>query len=239
MCCTPPPQAVFTNDQRLSTIWSPTSLWLETRSNTSWNALPIFSSSHISIKTAGFWRLLKTGRFDENYLTDTIYQSAATLHLYLAATVPQRCRVYISYHVGLASLYFGFEGGRSNFCEFWGSRTVHWQELFVGVYLYSATLCNISMRFTSIFPSYRTCSFQYQLNSLGSIQPWCHHGAGDYSYTQAITVQPGTHSLLVRECTYRWSVLPKDTAPHCDSWDLYPRPFSPKSQAIDHLWSEF
>ena len=39
------------------------------------------------------------------------------------------------------------------------------------VYLYSTTLYNISMRFTSIFPGYRTCSFQYQLNPLGAYSP--------------------------------------------------------------------
>ena len=42
-------------------------------------------------------------------------------------------------------------------------------------------------------------SFQYKLNSLGSIQPCCQHGTGNYSSTQAITVQPGTHSLLTWE----------------------------------------
>ena len=39
--------------------------------------------------------------------------------------------------------------------------------------------------FLQFFPSYGTCSFQYQLNSLGSIQPCCHRGAGNYSSTQA------------------------------------------------------
>ena len=58
------------------------------------------------------------------------------------------------------------------------------------------------MRFTSILPGYRTCSFQYQLNSVGSIQPCCHHGAGNYSYAQSITVQSGTHSLLGRESAH-------------------------------------
>ena len=34
---------------------------------------------------------------------------------------------------------------------------------------------------------------------MGSIQPCCHHGAGNYSDTQAITVQPGNLSLLGRD----------------------------------------
>ena len=89
------------------------------------------------------------------------------------------------------------------------------------------------MRFTSIFPGYRTCSFQYQLNSLGSIQPCCHHGAGNYSYTQAVTVQPGTHSLLCRELAHTGEVSCPRTAPNRSSWDPYPRPpFSRKSQVI-------
>ena len=47
-----------------------------------------------------------------------------------------------------------------------------------------------------VFPGYQSCQFQYQLSSLGSTQLWCHHSTGNYSNTQAITVQPGTHSLL-------------------------------------------
>ena len=52
-------------------------------------------------------------------------------------------------------------------------------------------------------PGYRTCSVQYQLNSLGSIRPCClffFNGAGNYnSNTQAITVKPGTiYSWVVR-----------------------------------------
>ena len=65
------------------------------------------------------------------------------------------------------------------------------------VYWCSATLyIKISMRFTSIFPGYRTYSFQCQLNSLGTIQSCCHHGAGKYLDTQDITVQPGNHSKV-------------------------------------------
>ena len=43
---------------------------------------------------------------------------------------------------------------------------------------------------------YRTYWFLYQLNSLGRTQPCCHHGVGDYSNTQANTVQPCAPSLL-------------------------------------------
>ena len=41
----------------------------------------------------------------------------------------------------------------------------------------------------------------------GAYSPCCHHGAGNYSNTQAITVQPGTHSLLGRESTHTGEVL--------------------------------
>ena len=44
---------------------------------------------------------------------------------------------------------------------------------------------------------YGTRSFQYQLNSLGSMQPLpSPYGTGNYSNTQATTVQPGIHLLL-------------------------------------------
>ena len=36
----------------------------------------------------------------------------------------------------------------------------------------------------------------------GSIQPCCYHGAGYCSRTQAMTVQPGTHSLLGRDSVH-------------------------------------
>ena len=70
------------------------------------------------------------------------------------------------------------------------------------------------MRFTSFFPGYRTRSCQYQLNSPGSIQPCCHHGAGNYSNTRAITVQPGTHSLLDRESAHTGEVSCARTRRH-------------------------
>ena len=82
------------------------------------------------------------------------------------------------------------------------------------MYLYRATLYKISIRFTSVFPGYRTSSFQYQLNSLGSIQTCCHHGAGNKSNTQAITVQPGTHSLLGRESAHTGEVSCPRTQRH-------------------------
>ena len=102
------------------------------------------------------------------------------------------------------------------------------------VYLYRATIYNISisMHFTSIFPGYGTCSFQYQLNSLGSIQPCCHHGGSGNYYTQAITVQPGTHSLLGRESAHTGEVSCPRTQRQPRQPRPYPRPFSPKSQAI-------
>ena len=55
-------------------------------------------------------------------------------------------------------------------------------------------------------PGYGTCSFQHQLNSVGSIQPCCHHVAGNQSGTRAITVQPGPHSLVGRESVHTGKV---------------------------------
>ena len=101
------------------------------------------------------------------------------------------------------------------------------------VYLYSATLCKISMRFTSIFPGYRTCSFQYQLNSLGmhtALLPSRRWKLFKHTSNHCPTKYPFTPGS--RECTYRWSVLRKNTAPHRGGRDPYPRPFSPKSQAM-------
>ena len=72
-------------------------------------------------------------------------------------------------------------------------------------YIYLPTLhniCKISTSFTSAFPGYGTCLLQYQLNSLGSIQPCCHHGAGNHSITQAFSVY---HIHMVDEhCTAQW-----------------------------------
>ena len=58
------------------------------------------------------------------------------------------------------------------------------------------------MRFTSILPCMVIGPVRSSTNStpcMGSIQPCCHHGAGNYSNTQAITVQPRAHSLLSRK----------------------------------------
>ena len=46
--------------------------------------------------------------------------------------------------------------------------------------------------------AFMTCSFIRPLNSPGSILPCCHHGAGNYSNTQAFPVLPGTHLLMGR-----------------------------------------
>ena len=84
--------------------------------------------------------------------------------------------------------------------------------------------------FWFFFPGYGTCcSFQYQVYTLRSIQPqlplwnWklfmhmSNHCPVRYPCT------PGS-----RECTYRWSVLPKDTAPPCHNWDPHLTPLNPK-----------
>ena len=69
--------------------------------------------------------------------------------------------------------------------------------IIIGSLIYSATLYKISVHFTSGSPRCGTCPFQYQFDSLGNIQPCCHNGTGDYSNTQAITIQPGTHIILL------------------------------------------
>ena len=75
------------------------------------------------------------------------------------------------------------------------------------------------------------------LNSLRSTQPCCHHGAGNYSSTQAITVQSGTHSLLGRKSAQigQISALPKDTAPHLGSRNLSIHGRGPQPQRHDAL----
>ena len=92
---------------------------------------------------------------------------------------------------------------------------------------YIAQHCiRFSMRFTSIFSGYRTCLFRYQLNSLGSIQPCCHHSAGNYSNTQAITVQPRTHSLLGRESLHTGEVSCPRTQHHTTAAETHPQDLS-------------
>ena len=102
------------------------------------------------------------------------------------------------------------------------------------VYLHSATLYKVSMHLTSIFPGYRTCSFQYELSSLGSIRPCCHHDAGNCSNTQVIPVQPGTHSLLGRESAHTGEVSCPRTQRQTPAAETrtHGRPPNPKSQAI-------
>ena len=47
----------------------------------------------------------------------------------------------------------------------------------------------------------------------GGIQSCCHHGGGNYSNTQEITVQPGTHLLLSRDGAHTCEV-PCPRTPH-------------------------
>ena len=103
------------------------------------------------------------------------------------------------------------------------------------VYLYSATLCRISMPALHInFPWLRrTCSFQYHLNHfLGSIQPCCHHGAGNCSNTrkQSLSNQVPIHSWVEKV-----HMQVKCLAQGHSAKPLQPRPvpkaFQSKSQA--------
>ena len=66
----------------------------------------------------------------------------------------------------------------------------------VEVYSLVSSAKRYSPGFTQIPLSQRTCSFISHLNSLGSMQPYCHHSAGNYSNTQAFTLLPDTHLLL-------------------------------------------
>ena len=84
--------------------------------------------------------------------------------------------------------------------------------------------------FTVFPPGYRTCPFQYQLNSLGSILPAAITGNCSNTSNHCSTRYPFTPQS--RECTCRWSVLPKDTVLHHGSQEPYPRPLTPMSQAI-------
>ena len=52
------------------------------------------------------------------------------------------------------------------------------------------------MRFPSIFPGYRTCSFQYQFNSLGSICP--------AAITALVTIQTHKQSLSNQVPVHSW-----------------------------------
>ena len=71
-------------------------------------------------------------------------------------------------------------------------------QIFYRVFLCSATLYKISMHFTSILLGSRTCSFQYQLSSLGSLQPCCHHGPA------LVTIQTHKQSLSNQVPIYSW-----------------------------------
>ena len=83
-------------------------------------------------------------------------------------------------------------------------------------------------------PGYRTRSFQYQLSSLGSIQPCCHFLKG------LVTVQTRKQSLSYQVPIHSWvervhiqlKCLAQGHSAHRRSRDPYRRPLSPKSQAI-------
>ena len=65
-------------------------------------------------------------------------------------------------------------------------------------------------------------SFQYQFNSLGSIQSCCHHSAGNYSNTQVITVnQIAIHSGVER-LHIQVKCLTQEHSANRGSWDPCP-----------------
>ena len=67
--------------------------------------------------------------------------------------------------------------------------------------------------------------------------PWGAYSPGAFFFFKALATiqtckqlpsnQVPIHSWVDRECTCRWSVSPKDTAPHCSSQDPYQRPLRP------------
>ena len=62
--------------------------------------------------------------------------------------------------------------------------------------------------------------------------PCCHHGTGNYSNTQAITVQPGIHSLLGWESAHTGEVsCPRTQRP---TRQLRPIPKTFQSKVADH-----
>ena len=71
------------------------------------------------------------------------------------------------------------------------------------------------------FPDYGTCLFQYQLNSLGSIQPLLPSQCWKlFKHTSNNCPTRYPFTPWSRECRYRWSALPKDTVSHRSSQDL-------------------
>ena len=79
---------------------------------------------------------------------------------------------------------------------------------------------SISMCFTSMFLGHRTCL--YDSTPWGTYSPAVIRVLVNYSDPQAITIQPGTHSLLCQGSAHTGEVLPKDTVPNHSSWDLSP-----------------
>ena len=104
------------------------------------------------------------------------------------------------------------------------------------MFLHIVTLCKISMRFASIFPWLWDLSVPVPTQFLGEhtvrLPSWCWK-LFKHASNHAVTVQPGTHSLLGQESVrvYRWHVWPNDTVPHCGNQDPYLGPRDPKMWA--------
>ena len=104
---------------------------------------------------------------------------------------------------------------------------------------YIRFLC-ASHQFSLVIGPVRSSTVTMQLSSLGSIQPCYHHGAGNYSNTQAVTVQPGTHLFLGRESPHAGEVscprIQRQTAAaETRTQDLSVqthRPYSPRHDAL-------
>ena len=67
-------------------------------------------------------------------------------------------------------------------------------------------LAALLTRLHTITPWSRTCSFISHLNSPGSIQPGCHHGAGLIQTRRSLPCPTSTHLLLRRESAHAGKV---------------------------------
>ena len=97
-------------------------------------------------------------------------------------------------------------------------------------YVYDKPILAFTIVALVIGPS---CLFQYQLNSLGGMQSCSHHRAGNYSKSQAITIQSGNHSLLGRESAHTGEVPYSRTQRHTAATKTpHLRPLDPKWWAV-------
>ena len=82
---------------------------------------------------------------------------------------------------------------------------------------------------------YGTCSFQYtNATPWGAHSPCCHHGAANYSNTQAIAVQPDTHSLLGQDSAHTGKVPCPRVQHHSAAAETVPETSQSKVRGRSH-----